>query len=36
MVFKYLLRFDDIAPNMNWRLFYKIKELLLNIKLNQF
>ena len=29
MVCKYLLRFDDIAPNMNWRLFYKIKNLLI-------
>ena len=30
---KYLLRFDDIAPNMNWRLFYKIKELLIKYKI---
>ena len=33
MVCKYLLRFDDIAPNMNWRLFYKIKELLIKYKI---
>ena len=33
MVFKYLLRFDDIAPNMNWRLFYKIKDLLIKYKI---
>ena len=33
MACKYLLRFDDIAPNMNWRLFYKIKELLIKYKI---
>ena len=33
MVCKYLLRFDDIAPNMNWRLFYKIKKLLIKYKI---
>lgn len=33
MICKYLLRFDDIAPNMNWRLFYKIKELLIKYKI---
>ena len=33
MVCKYLLRFDDIAPNMNWRLFNKIRELLIKYKI---
>ena len=27
MVCKYLLRFDDIAPNMNWEVMFKVKNL---------
>ena len=33
MICKYLLRFDDIAPNMNWRLFYKIKNFLIKYEI---
>ena len=33
MVFKYLLRFDDIAPNITGVYFTKIKDLLIKYKI---
>ena len=24
---KYLLRIDDVAPNMNWKIYFKVKKL---------